>query len=426
MKKAFIVDGLRTPFVKAGKEFSNIHPCRLASHNIKQLLAKMEWRGEEVDELIMGNSFVLPDSANIARVAALHAGLPKEISATTVSRNCASSLESLQSGSAKIQAGHLNCLIVGGVESMSYLPFLLSQKLSLSIKNFMLSRGWRQKIKSLLPIRRSWLKLDFPVTEGLKDPFTGLSMGDTAEILAKEFGISREAQDEFAGLSHQKACAGEERLQEELFPFFTSSSAVLKDTGPRRISKQRLARFRPFFDKKYGTVSIANSCPINDGSSALILMSEKRMSSLGLSPLAEIISSCFVGLEPERMGLGPVYASAGALKRAGLSLKDMDLVEINEAFAAQVLACLKAFASKSFGQNKLLLKEALGEIDPEKLNVNGGAIAIGHPIAATATRIVLSLAKELRRRGVRFGLAGLCVGGGQGGAVILRNPQATN
>ena len=178
---------------------------------------------------------------------------------------------------------------------------------------------------------------------------------------------------------------------------------------------------KPYFDKKYGTVTIANSCPVNDGSSMLLIMSEDQMNSLSLKPLVSVFSSCFTGLEPQRMGLGPVHASAMALKKAGLSLKDIDLIEINEAFAAQVLACLKAFASKKFCEEKLGLNTALGEISPEKLNVNGGAIAIGHPISATGTRLILTLAKEMKRRKAQFGLATLCIGGGQGGAVILEN-----
>ena len=210
------------------------------------------------------------------------------------------------------------------------------------------------------------------------------------------------------------------KLKEELFPFFTNHQVVSKDIGPKQaLSKDRLSKMKPYFDKKYGSVTIANSCPINDGSSLLLLMPKDKLTSFGLKPLAFVRSVCFKGLEPQRMGLGPVYASAIALKKAGLSLKDMNLIEINEAFAAQVLACLKAFSSKKFCEEKLNLDQALGEIDPLKLNVNGGAIAIGHPISATGTRLILTLAKEMKRRKVQFGLATLCIGGGQGGAVVL-------
>ena len=420
--KVFVIEGLRTPFAKAGKEFEHLHPAVLATHNIRDFLYKMEFKGEEIDEVILGNGFTSPDSSNIARVAALQAGLPKEISATTTLRNCASSMESFVSGMAKIQAGLYNNAIVGGVESMSNIPFLFSRNLSKIIQRFLLSKTFKHRLKTIASIRARDLKPIISLLEGLKDPFTGYSMGETAEFLAREFRISREAQDNFALSSHKKACAGEKHLKEEVFPFFTGSQFVDKDSGPRKaISKERLSKMKPYFDKKYGTVTIANSCPVNDGSSLILIMSEDQMKALGLKPLASIRSVCFTGLEPQRMGLGPVYASAAALKRAGLNLKDMGLIEINEAFAAQVLSCLKAFSSKTFCEEKLGLNTALGEIDPEKLNVNGGSIAIGHPVSATGTRLILTLAREMKRRKVPFGLATLCIGGGQGGAVILEN-----
>ena len=421
-KKVFVIDGLRTPFVKAGKEFEFVHPSILASHNLREFLYKMEFKGDEIEEVILGNAFSLPDSGNIARVAALRAGMPKEISATTTLRNCASSMESFVTGMAKIQAGLYNSLIVGGVESMSYAPCFLSHKLGRILQSFFMTKTLRQKLKFVGSIPWADLKPIMSLVEGLKDPFTGYSMGETAELLAREFHISREEQDEFAVLSHEKACKGEKNIKEELFPFFIGSQIVGQDRGPRlSLSQKRLSKMQPYFDKKYGTVTIANSCPINDGSSLILLMSEGRMNALGLKPLVSVFSSCFTGLEPQRMGLGPVYASTMALKKAGLSLNDIDLIEINEAFSAQVLACLKAFSSKKFCGEKLGLNTAIGEIDLGKLNVNGGAIAIGHPISATGTRLILTLAKEMKRRKVQFGLATLCIGGGQGGAVILEN-----
>ncbi len=420
-KKVFVIDGLRTPFTKAGKEFDNLHPNILATHNLKEFLYKMNFTGNEIEEVILGNGFTLPDSFNIARVAVLQAGMPKEVSATTTLRNCASSMESFVTGMAKIQAGLYNSVIVGGVESMSHIPFLFNRNFSKIIQHIMLSKSFKQKLKSIQSLKLSYLKPIISLLEGLKDPITGYSMGDTAELLAKEFNISRKDQDEFAFLSHKKACNSEQKLAEEIFPFFTDHQVVNKDMGPRAMSEQRLSRMKPFFDKRYGTVTIANSCPINDGSSLLLLMSEERMKNLDLKPLAVVRSTAFTGLEPKRMGLGPVYSSSIALKKAGLNLKNIDLIEINEAFAAQVLACLQAFASKTFCESQLNTNQALGEIDPKKLNVNGGAIAIGHPISATGTRIILTLAKEMKRRNSQFGLATLCIGGGQGGAVILEN-----
>ena len=419
-KKVFILDGIRSPFVKAGKEFENIHPSLLASHNIREFLYKMDFQGSEIEEVILGNGFTLPDAGNIARIASLQAGLPKSLSATTTLRNCASSMESFATGVAKIKAGFYNSALVGGVESMSQTPFILKQKLTQSIQYFLQSKKLKQKLKSLSSFNLSDFKPRISLIEGLTDPTTGYSMGETAELLAREFEISREEQDKFAALSHKKASTGEIHLKEELFSMVTESQVIHKDTGPRKLlSEKRLSQMKPYFDKKYGTVTIGNSCPINDGSSLLLITSEEKLKALGRKALAFVRSVCFTGLEPERMGLGPVYASALALKKAGLELKDIGLIEINEAFAAQVLSCVKAFSSKSFCEKKLGLQKALGDIDLEKLNVKGGAIALGHPISATGTRLILTLAKEMQRRDIQFGLATLCIGGGQGGAVIL-------
>ena len=419
-KKVFILDGLRSPFVRAGKEFKNLHPCCLATYNIKEFLYKMNFQGDEFEEVILGNSFILPDSSNIARIASLRAGLPQSLSATTTLRNCASSMESFATAVAKIQAGFYSSALVGGVESMSQAPLLFKEKLIQSLQRFLQSKNLKQKLKSFSSLKLRDLKPRLALVEGLTDPTTGYSMGETAELLAREFDISKEEQDKFAVSSHQKAVKAETLLQEELFHVVTESQVINKDKGPKKLLLQkRLSQIKPYFDRKYGTITIGNSCPINDGSSLLSIMSEEKLKSLGRKAMVFVRSICWAGLEPKRMGLGPVYASALALKKAGLELKDIGLIEINEAFAAQVLSCMKAFASKSFCEQKLGLQKALGEIDPEKLNVNGGAIAIGHPISATGTRLILTLAKEMQRRDIQFGLASLCIGGGQGGAVIL-------
>jgi acetyl-CoA acyltransferase len=260
---------------------------------------------------------------------------------------------------------------------------------------------------------------------GLTDPFCGLNMGQTAEILAREFEISREEQDKFALGSHLKAVAAQEagRLAEEITPVYVPpkfDTVVKEDVGPRKgQTLEALAKLKPFFDKKYGTVTVGNACPITDGAAMLLLMSREKAESLGYKPLASIRSYGYAGLEPERMGLGPALATPVALKRAGLKLKDIGLIELNEAFAAQVIGCEKAFASKKFYQDRMGLSEAVGEINPEILNVNGGAIALGHPVGVTGSRLVLTLMREMKRRNIQFGLATLCIGGGQGGAVIV-------
>jgi acetyl-CoA acyltransferase len=263
------------------------------------------------------------------------------------------------------------------------------------------------------------------VMEGLTDPFVGINMGQTAEILAKEFGLSRAEQDAFALSSHQKAVAAQKsgRMNEEIAPVFLApkyTDTIAEDVGPRaEQSIEQLAKLKPFFDKKFGTITAGNSCPITDGAAAVLLMSRKKAVELGMKPIAKIRSYAYAGLEPERMGLGPAYSTPIALKRAGLGLKDMGLIELNEAFAAQVLACVRALDSDEFCKKKLGLDSKVGAIDMNTLNVNGGAIALGHPVGTTGTRIVLTLAREMKKRNVQFGLATLCIGGGQGGTVVL-------
>lgn len=420
-----LVEGLRTPFTKAGKELSKFHPADLGAINLQELLIRLPFDyKKEIAEVIIGHVANLPDTANIARVIALKAGLPQSISAATVHRNCASSLESLNVGVAKIKSGMYDTMIAGGVETMSMLPLLWKQTLTDKFSKLMRAKTVSQKLKILTSVRLGELTPRIGLLEALQDPFTGISMGQTAEILSRDFGISRTEQDEFAINSHNKACKNEQKLQEEMFPIFAGKKyqTISKDMGVRQgLTLDRLGKMRPYFDKKYGTVTVANSCPINDGSSMLVLMSQQRAQDLGLKVLAKVRSIAFAGLEPQRMGLGPVYATPIALKKAGLSLKDIDLIELNEAFSAQVLACLKAFASDKFCKKHLGLQQALGEIDPAILNVNGGAIALGHPVSATGTRMALTLAKEMKRRNVQFGLATLCIGGGQGGALILEN-----
>ena len=267
--------------------------------------------------------------------------------------------------------------------------------------------------------------------EGLTDPFVGINMGMTAEILAKEWNLTRDEQDEFALASHQKAVAAQKsgRMAEEITPVFLPPAYkeyVAEDVGPRaEQTMEQLAKMKPFFDKKYGTITVANACPITDGAGAVLLMSRAKAKELGSQADRSIRSYAFAGLEPERMGLGPAYSTPVALKRAGLTLKDMGLVELNEAFAAQVMACVKAMDSDQVRKDKLGLDKKVGAIDPATMNVNGGAIALGHPVGATGTRLVVTLMKEMQKRNVQFGLATLCIGGGQGGAVILETGELT-
>lgn len=439
-----IVDGLRTPFAKSGTALAKVHPVELGRVALKELFEKTSLKTEIIDEVIIGNTGNPADAVNISRVVALNAGVPQKTSAYTVHRNCASALESISNGYEKIRSGTMDVIVAGGTENMSQLPILLPQKFQDLFGKLFAAKGpsqalpllWKlfkydlNSIKALLTQNQ---KSEFfpiiSVMKGLTDPFVGINMGQTAEILAKEFGISREQQDKFALRSHQLASKAmkDGKFREEIAPFPMPpdyKEIMTQDVGPRDTqSLEALAKLKPFFDKKTGTITPGNSCPITDGAAMVLLMSRKKADELGYKPLAKIRGYGFAGLEPERMGLGPVYATPVALKRSGLTMKDIGLVELNEAFAAQVLACQKAFDSDEFGRTKLGLGGKLGEIKDDIMNVNGGAIALGHPVGATGTRIVLTLAKEMKRRQVQFGLATLCIGGGQGGAMVIESER---
>ncbi|KYG69811.1 acetyl-CoA C-acyltransferase [Bdellovibrio bacteriovorus] len=437
-----LVEGVRTPFAKAGTKLKKVHPAELGKTALKQLIAKTNLDVNSVDEVIIGNTGNPPDAVNISRVVALNSGIPLKTSAYTVHRNCASALESISNGYEKIKSGTMDVVLAGGTESMSQMPTLLPKKFQDIYDGLFAAKGPKQA----LPLLWKLFKADmnqikallqgnmrdehFPqisVMLGLTDPFVGINMGQTAEILAKEWGLSRDMQDQFALRSHLRAAQAmkEGRMKEEITPVYLSpeyKEVVSDDIGPRESqTMEALAKLKPFFDKATGSITAGNSCPITDGAAMVLMMSREKADSLGYKPLATIRSYGFAGLEPERMGLGPAYSSPLALKRAGLSMKDMGLVELNEAFAAQVMACQKAMDSDKFAQEKLGLTSKVGEIRDDILNVNGGAIAFGHPVGATGTRIVLTLAKEMKRRNVQFGLATLCIGGGQGGSMVLEN-----
>lgn len=439
-----IVAGLRTPFVKAGAEFAQVHPVDLGVAALKELLQRTAVPLDQIDEVIVGNTGSPSDAVNISRVVAMNAGIPKQTSAYTVHRNCASALESITSAYERIKSGTMDVVVAGGTESMSQMPILWNKEHIKRLNNLAAARGAGAKIGALLsllsanfkqvkeiattsPMKSTTFKPRIAIIEGLTDPMSNINMGETAEILAKEFGISREEQDRFALQSHLKSSKSQENgvFAQEITPVYLPpkySKVVESDIGPRKTqSLEALAKLKPIFDRKYGSITAGNACPITDGAAMLLMMSAEKAQSLGYKPLAKIRGYAFAGLEPERMGLGPVYATPIALKRAGLKMSDIDRIELNEAFAAQVMACQKAAASKEFGINKLGLTEALGEIKDEILNVNGGAIALGHPVGATGTRLVLTLMNELIRSQKQFGLATLCIGGGQGGALVLEN-----
>ncbi|MGZ3722579.1 MAG: thiolase family protein [Bdellovibrionales bacterium] len=437
-----LVEGVRTPFAKAGTKLKDVHPAELGRVAVHELIERSNLDVNMVDEVIMGNTGTPSDAVNIARVIALRAGIPIKVPAVSVHRNCASALESITTGYERIRAGTCDVVISGGSENMSQMPLIMSSPFVKAFEKLSGARSTPQQLGALwgllkadlkqvmelattAPFAATAYKPRIAIVEGLTDPFVGINMGMTAELLAKEWNLSREEQDAFALTSHQKAAAAQKsgRLGEEITPVFLPPAFkeyVKDDIGPRaEQTLEALAKMKPFFDKKYGTITVANACPITDGAGAVLLMSRGKAKELGMKPIASIKSYAFAGLEPERMGLGPAYSTPVALKRAGLTLKDMGLVELNEAFAAQVLSCVKAMASEKFAKEKLGLDKKVGDIDMSTLNVNGGAIALGHPVGATGTRLVITLMREMQKRNVQFGLATLCIGGGQGGSIIL-------
>lgn len=416
-----IIEGLRTPYCKAPGALRPLQADDLGAFIVKELLARVHLNADDIDELIFGNVLTPPHATNIARVIAVKGGLPVHVPSFTVSRNCASGLEALSSSANKLWLDRNEIMIAGGSESMSHFPILFSEKMRDFLNRLSRSKGLGQRLAAFLTFRPSLL---YPVFPEIADPLCGLSMGQTAEILSREFKITRTEQDKFALRSHQRATQAikDGRMAEEIIPIPVPPDFKVQqqDEGPRaNTTLEALSQLKPVFDKLTGTVTAGNSSPITDGAAAVVLMKESKAKQLGLRPLGYFVDYAEAGLEPSRMGLGPVFATSRLLKRTGRTLNQIDLIEINEAFAAQVLAVQKAFASDEFAKRELGRDKAIGTIDPDKLNVNGGAIALGHPLGASGTRLVITLLRELKRRGLQTGLATLCIGGGQGQAALL-------
>jgi acetyl-CoA C-acetyltransferase/acetyl-CoA acyltransferase len=416
-----VLGGVRTPFAKAFGALANVPADQLGRVATEGALNKTGTRPADVGEVIFGNVGSPAESSNVARVIALRSGIPQDRIGNTVNRNCASGMESVFSAWHALAEGRSNLIVAGGTESMSNVPLLYSRK----ARDFFLDMrkaGFFGKLGLALRRLRPSLFKPVPALElGLTDPVCGLNMGETAEVLAKEFGISRDEQDRFALASHQKATAAWKRgfFNDEVVPVpaeLTGGMPVLMDTGPRpNQSLEALAKLKPIFDRAHGTVTPGNSCPITDGAAALVLKQADQLA--GRKPLGYIRDYTIAGCDPRRMGLGPVFAIHKLLRRTGLKLADFELIEINEAFAAQVLAVGKALASDEFAKRELGESQAVGVLDFDRLNVNGGAIALGHPVGTSGTRLILTLLRALRERGLKRGLASLCVGGGQGAAV---------
>jgi acetyl-CoA acetyltransferase family protein len=421
-REVVVVDGVRTPFCKSWGALNDVPADELCRMTLSEAMARVELDPRAVDEVIIGNIAQPAESTTIARVAALKAGVPRRVPGYAVNQNCGSGIQSIVSGYHRIESGAADVVLAGGVESMSRIPFQMGQAFTDHVMRFRRARSLPQRLAALSRVRPADLRPSAALEIGLRDAICGLNMGETAEVLARRFRVTRQEQDEYALESHRRAVAGRERLRQEIMPAFPPPRfrPVLDDIGPREDqSLEQLARLRPAFDRKHGTVTAGNSCMLTDGAACLVIASEERARELGLPFLGRIRSYAFAGLDPTVMGLGPVYATAIALERAGLQLRDIRLIEINEAFAAQVLAVCKAFASAEFARTELGRKAALGEIDRDITNVNGGAIALGHPVGCSGARLTLTLLKEMARRDLSLGLATLCIGGGQGAALIL-------
>jgi acetyl-CoA acyltransferase len=422
-KRVAIVAGLRTPFAKQGTAYRDLSALDLGKLVVAELLQRAELDPKHVGQLVYGQ--VVPSLAapNIAREIVLGTGLPKSIEAYSVSRACATSIQSMTSAAEAILAGQHDVAVTGGADSASDVPIAVSKKLAAALVEASRAKTVVDKLKIFAGLSPKDL---VPVPPALKEPTTGLTMGESAEKMAREGSISRAEQDAFAVRSHIKAAqawgAGtfDEEVMHVVVPPKYSSSIAQDNLVRKDTTGDAMAKLKPVFDRKYGTLTAGNSSPLTDGASALLLMSEERAKALGYTPMGYLRSWGYAAIDPnEWMLMGPSYATPIALEKAGLTLKEMDLVDMHEAFAAQILCNVKAFASKKFAEEKLGRTHAIGEIDDSKFNVHGGSIAIGHPFAATGARMVTTVLKELKRRGGQFGLVTLCAAGGLGAAAVL-------
>jgi len=419
--------GLRLPQARAGGAYAREDAGHLGAAVARELLARTGLDPGQLDEVVVGCVGPPQDQTNVGRVVALRAGVPRHVPAYTVGRNCASGMEAVSSAATAVQAGRAEIELALGVEVMSQYPLTYNHKAVAWFGGMMRARSLPEKIAAMARFRPAMLAPRVALTEGLTDPTVGLIMGSTAENLAREFAITRAEADRFALESHRRAKVARDsgRFAREIVPVLPLASkpgarALEHDDGIRDAQTvEGMAKLKPYFEQPDGQVTVGNSCGITDGATALIVTTEERARALGLKPLAALRAWAWAGLDPARMGLGPAYATAKALAAAGVELSDIGPIEINEAFAAQVLACAKAFDSDAFAREHLGRERRLGTLDPARTNVNGGAIALGHPVGATGARLLLTTAHQMAIADAELGLATLCIGGGQGGAAVL-------
>ena len=421
-RDVYIVDGSRTPFLKAKGKPGPFTSADLVLGCARPLMARQAFELDALDEVVMGCVMPGPDEANIARVIALRLGCDEHIPAWTVQRNCASGLQAIDSAAKDIMLGRADIVLAGGVESMSHSPVLLNNNMVTWLGAWAGAKTFPQRLSTLAKLRGNFFKPIIGLLRGLTDPVVGLSMGQTAENLAYHFNISREQMDEFAVRSHLRlASAQQQNLFEEVEVIYdTKGKFYDADDGVRPDSVvEKLVTLKPVFDRPFGLVTAANSAQITDGAAMLILASGDAVKQHNLPTLGKISDTHWAGLAPEQMGLGPVHAITPILKRNKLTIDDIDFWEINEAFAAQVLGCLAAWKDKEYCKTELGLNSPLGSLDQDKLNIHGGGISIGHPVGASGARIVLHLLHTLKQNNKDKGIASLCIGGGQGGAMLV-------
>ncbi|MGZ5649818.1 MAG: acetyl-CoA C-acetyltransferase [Usitatibacter sp.] len=421
-RRVYVVDGARTPFLKAKTGLGPFTGSDLAVNAGRALLLRQPFEANAFDEVIVGSAMPSADEANIARVVSLRLGCGEKVPAWTVMRNCASGMQALDSAAVNILAGRSSLVLAGGTDAMSHAPLLYGPAMVNWLAQWYAAKSFGQKAGLAVKFRLANLAPVIAILRGLTDPIVKISMGSTAEIVAERFGITRRMMDEFAVESHRRtAFAQDNGRMTEVEPMYGPDGTVYAaDDGVRRDSAvDKLAKLKPVFDRTYGNVTAGNSSQVTDGAAMLILASGDVVSEYGLKPLGRIVDSHWGALDPAEMGLGPVHAITPLLMRYGLAWDDIDAAEINEAFAAQVLGCLAAWESASYCKEHFGLDRAFGRLDRAKLNVDGGAIAIGHPIGASGARVVLHVLKVLERTGGKRGVASLCIGGGQGGAMLV-------
>ena len=426
-RPVYVVDGARTPFLKAKNKPGPFSAGDLATQAGRALLVRQNFAPTELDEVILGCASPSADEVNIGRVAALRMGCGLKVPGWTVMRNCASGMQALDSGVNNILAGRSHLVLAGGTDALSHAPLIYSKAMVLWFAQMSMAKTMGQKaaLFARLPVG-SALAPVIAIMKGLTDPMVGLLMGQTAENLAHRFGITREQMDAFSVRSHQRVVAAQDAGHlaaggGELEALYDADGeAYTLDDGVRRDSSmENLAKLKPFFDRKYGNVTPGNSSQITDGAAWLVLADEEALKRHDLQPIGRILDTQWAGLDPAQMGLGPVHAATPILQRNGLGLNDLDYWEINEAFAAQVLGCLAAWKDEKYCREQLGLDGAMGELDESRLNVDGGAIALGHPVGSSGARIVLHLLKTLKRNNAKRGIASICIGGGLGGAMLV-------